>query len=750
MSLRNDVENLINEQLQQWPAAADNYAALADVKVKEFDVDGMHFKVQFNPARAVSSGAKVDAASIKARKCFLCAENRPDVQRGIAWGDDYTILLNPFPIFPRHLTIPCNSHVPQACEGSIADMLRLARELEGYTVFYNGPRCGASAPDHFHFQAGNSDFLPLARNLDGAEMKQLRTDGTSVLSLVDSLPIKMFVIDSVSPVDGEIMFTSLLRALPVVEGDYEPMLNLLAYAVGDGTRLVVVPRRRHRPSFYGTEGADCMMLSPASVDMGGVFITPRLQDFELLDSDTVRRVIAELCLSQSEVDVIAGKLVCNIEVEPVISVGIVSGRELHVDLKNTYTLGHDIKARGPQVFSLASGGKIQWQGREYDEIVLDPADSDCSFEVDDVVIGVNFHWERKERQRFIRSLKIIVEGDKLTLINLIPLEDYLKSVISSEMSATAGREFLMAHAVISRSWLIAQIRKSRSGAAKPCSATVTDDEIVRWYDREDHANFDVCADDHCQRYQGVTRQTTPAVGEAVDATRGLVLTDENGEVCDARFSKCCGGVFEEFENCWEPVPHSYLKARLDDADEDNYPDLRIEENARRWILGRPEAYCNTTDPAILGQVLNNYDQETADFYRWRVDYSQSTLSELIRQRSGIDFGGIVALEPVERGTSGRIVRLRIVGTKRTMIIGKELEIRRTLSPSHLYSSAFVVEASGADSNGLPEAFTLHGAGWGHGVGLCQIGAAVMGARGMAYRDILGHYFPGAVFTKAYS
>lgn len=750
MSLGKEVENLIDRQLKEWPAAAANYAALADVKVKELEVDGMHFKVQFNPARAVSSGAKVDAASIKARPCFLCAENRPTVQSGIQWRDEYTILLNPFPIFPRHLTIPCNRHVPQICEGSIADMLRLAGELEGYTVFYNGPRCGASAPDHFHFQAGNSDFLPLVRNIDGAEMKVLRKYNTAVMMLIDSLPVKMFVIDSIKPSDGDLMFSTLLRALPLAEGDYEPMLNLLAYSTASGTRLVVIPRRCHRPSFYGTEGDNCMMLSPASVDMGGVFITPRLQDFERIDADIIRRVIDELCLSQKDVDEIAAKIICDIAVEPIISVGIVSGRELHVELNNKYTLVYEIYATGPQIFSLSSTGRILWQGHEYDEIVLDPANGDCSFEVDDVVIGVNFHWERRERQRFIRSLKIIVEGDRLTLINLISLEDYLKSVISSEMSATAGREFLMAHAVISRSWLIAQIRKSRLGLPRYSSVTITCDEIVRWYDREDHANFDVCADDHCQRYQGVTRQTTPMVDEAVDATRGLVLVDENGAVCDARFSKCCGGVLEEFQNCWEPIPHSYLKAIRDDADENDYPDLSIEENARRWILERPDAYCRTSDLAILGQVLNNYDQETQDFYRWRVDYTQSQIADLIRKRSGLDFGGIVALEPIERGTSGRIVRLRIVGTKRTMIIGKELEIRRTLSPSHLYSSAFVVETSPANSTGLPETFTLYGAGWGHGVGLCQIGAAVMGAAGKSYHDILGHYFPGAVLNKAYS
>lgn len=322
------------------------------------------------------------------------------------------------------------------------------------------------------------------------------------------------------------------------------------------------------------------------------------------------------------------------------------------------------------------------------------------------------------------------------------------SVISSEMSATADEEFLKAHAVISRSWLLAQIL-NRNKEVKEPSCMLSDDEIVRWYDREDHVNFDVCADDHCQRYQGITRRTTPTVLRAVEATRGLVLTDADGNVCDARFSKCCGGVLEEFENCWEDVPHSYLKARRDSDAEDDFPDLRDEDNARSWIAGRPEAYCNTSDPDILGRVLNNYDRETADFYRWEVNYRQDELAALVHRRSGIDFGGIVSLEPLSRGRSGRMTRLRITGTKRTMIIGKELEIRRTLSPSHLYSSAFIVEHGKTGADGLPEEFTLRGAGWGHGVGLCQIGAAVMSARGYAYDSILYHYFPGAELTTIY-
>ena len=394
---------------------------------------------------------------------------------------------------------------------------------------------------------------------------------------------------------------------------------------------------------------------------------------------------------------------------------------------------------------------IEWQGKHYSMLMFTSDTEDATFEVYDVTIGVNFHWERRETQRFRGNVMLIVENGGVTLINILPVESYLTSVISSEMSASANLEFLKAHAVISRSWILAQIDKHehKDSDCEYAAFTQTADEIIRWYDRDDHVNFDVCADDHCQRYQGTTRQTTPTVEQAIEATRGLVLTDNSSNLCDARFSKCCGGVFEEFENCWEPRHHHYLEACRDSENASNFPDLRKEENARKWILGMPDAFCKTSDAQILSQVLNNYDQETSDFYRWTVEYSQQELAELIRNRSGIDFGEIISLEPLERGTSGRIVRLRITGSKRTMIIGKELEIRRTLSTSHLYSSAFVVETSEHDGNGIPGRFTLHGAGWGHGVGLCQIGAAVMSAKGYTYDKILSHYFPGATLTNLY-
>ncbi len=431
--------------------------------------------------------------------------------------------------------------------------------------------------------------------------------------------------------------------------------------------------------------------------------------------------------------------------EPSVHVGIMETNELRFTLFGQFRL-QDSLVEGPQTATVAPDGSIVWNGDKYAEIIFEATTPECVFELEDVVIGVNFHWERKENQRFKGDLKLI-GGKTVTAIDIVPVEDYLASVISSEMSATASLELLKAHAVISRSWLLAQLDK-RGAKAAP-SKTETDTERIVWYDRDNHDQFDVCADDHCQRYQGITRQTTPTVDQAVEATRGLVLTNKDGGLCDARFSKCCGGVFEEFENCWEPVHHHYLEVRRDSPAPNDYPDLTKEENARQWILSAPEAFCNTTDSVILGQVLNNYDQETNDFYRWTVEYSQNEIAELIKNRSEIDFGAILALEPVERGTSGRLIRMRIVGSKKTLVIGKELEIRRTLSTSHLFSSAFVVEAGEAGADGAPVSFTLRGAGWGHGVGLCQIGAAVMGAKGYPYTDILSHYFPGANLTTLY-
>lgn len=434
--------------------------------------------------------------------------------------------------------------------------------------------------------------------------------------------------------------------------------------------------------------------------------------------------------------------------EPKVSVGIMFEPQIVFVLGGEY-LSEGKSYSGEQRL-FVSNGKVSFNGNLYDELLFEPVKAESTFELKDVTIGINFHWERKENQSFSGSVKFIVEDGKITAVNVLSVEDYLTSVISSEMSATASLELLKAHAVISRSWLLAQIQKNKEiveSKQEYSTMVVTEDELVRWYDREDHTRFDICADDHCQRYQGVTRASTSIVRDAIAQTRGLLLMSD-GKICDARYSKSCGGAFEEFQYCWEDIKYPYLVKQRDSKTETELPDLTIEEEAEKWILSSPESFCNTTDKEILSQVLNHYDQETVNFYRWTQEYSQKELSALILKRSGVDYGDILDLIPVERGTSGRLVKLKIVGTKKTKTIGKELEIRRTLSESHLYSSAFVVEKIG-NENGAPQKFVLKGAGWGHGVGLCQIGAAVMGEKGYKFDEILLHYFVGASLEKLY-
>ena len=438
--------------------------------------------------------------------------------------------------------------------------------------------------------------------------------------------------------------------------------------------------------------------------------------------------------------------------EPKVHVGILFEPQIEFILLNPYRI-NGMEISGKQVVTY-NEGRILWNGRLYDELLFEPVnEATDAFELLDVTIGINFHWERKEDQRFLGSLKIIVENKKLTGINVIHVEDYLTSVISSEMSATASLELLEAHAVISRSWLLAQIHKNKEiteTQTEYSAFTQTDEELIRWYDREDHTRFDVCADDHCQRYQGITRASTEIVKQAIAATRGQVLTSD-GKICDARFSKCCGGAFEEFQYCWEDTPKTYLTAVRDIAlgVEHTLPNLTNEEEAEKWIRFNPPAFCNTQDKKILSEVLNDYDQETVNFYRWKETLSQEKLQQLIADKLKMDLGAILDMKAVERGKSGRISKLQIIGTEKTFTIGKELEIRRTLSDSHLLSSAFVVDKYDKDEQGVPQRFELIGAGWGHGVGLCQIGAAVMGEQGYHYDAILLHYYQGAEIKKLY-
>ena len=434
---------------------------------------------------------------------------------------------------------------------------------------------------------------------------------------------------------------------------------------------------------------------------------------------------------------------------PAVNVGIMTEKVVSFIFHGEYVHTETGNFLTGEQRALFVNGNIVFNGKLFKEIFFEPTSPSSYLELKAVTIGRNFHWQREEDQCFKGAFNLVAGEDGIVVINQVDAEEYLTSVISSEMSAQASEELLKAHAVISRSWLFAQTEKkflSSEEEPKRPSCYLDDEQLIRWYDREDHEIFDVCADDHCQRYQGITRASNPVVQKVINETRGEILTDGE-KICDTRFSKCCGGITEQFEHCWEPVPHSYLTA-VRDSREGSFPDLTQEEEAQEWIRSTPQAFCHTTDKEILCQVLNNYDQETTDFYRWKVSYKQKELADLIHRKSGISFGQILDLIPISRGTSGRIEKLKIVGTRRTFVIGKELEIRRTLSETHLYSSAFVVDKEDIQF-GIPGYFTLIGAGWGHGVGLCQIGAAMMAAEGYDYRQILSHYFPGSELEKRY-
>ena len=442
--------------------------------------------------------------------------------------------------------------------------------------------------------------------------------------------------------------------------------------------------------------------------------------------------------------------------EPLISVGIVTGKVIKFELygdfsvigfKDNFSGVYTAEIKDKVIICKSSKHEIQVSDR-VEFIPSDPISE--SFLLRDVTIGNKFHWERKEKQRFIYSLLLQKSGSEIIAINHIPMERYLTSVISSEMSAKSSIELLKAQAVIARSWVLAQIERSKKIFVEKESHETSiefKDELIKWYDREDHKLFDVCADDHCQRFQGVTKIISDSAFTAIEQTKGILLLSNN-EICDTRYSKCCGGLTESFENVWEPVKHTYLTSVVDYKFEpENFNlDFSDETNSEEWIKGNPHSFCNTSDRKILSHILVDYDRETKDFFRWKVEYSQEDLSVILKEKSGIDFGEIIDLISIERGDSSRIVKLKIIGTKKTLTIGKELEIRRLLSKTHLYSSAFVVEKIGKN---IPEKFILYGAGWGHGVGLCQIGAAVMAEKGYNFDEILLHYFKNAQLKKIY-
>lgn len=743
------IYKFVGDQLSRWPLACGNFRALKNVKVREMDAGGLKVKLQFNPARIVSSAAKLGKEDIAGRKCFLCRDNRPAEQIMLKFegrkNKKYHILVNPYPIFPDHLVIAEARHTDQSIRQRYVDMLDLARKYCGFTFFYNGPRSGASAPDHHHFQAAPSHIIPLECDVDelfvqdgeGSALKYVASLQDAQLYHYQKFTTGVFVLRAETSKSMAKLFYRLLDCAEIPEGDTEPMFNLFTFYRDGEFRSIVIFRSRHRSHHYFSEGPDHLTMSPGCADMGGVFIVPVEAEYEKMTPELLAEMLSEVSVTKEDEAAIINRLTRK---QPNIEVGIMSGKEIEFEILSD--------GAGPRK-AVVKEGKIEYDGALYDELYFGSKTpstmfAEPSFALHGVTIGVDFHWERKEDQKFAGALKIIVNKDKLTAVNIVGVEDYLLSVISSEMSASASEEFLKAHAVISRSWLMAQMASARKERKVPVPPGITDlpslvthlemaghcdggaaqesEEYtcIRWYDHDDHKFFDVCADDHCQRYQGLTLATGKTVRKVIDSTWGQVLT-YNDELCDARFSKCCGGRMERFSTCWEDKDYDYLQP-LPDA-----PDHK--EGGK--------CFCDTDAKEILSQVLNNYDQETVDFYRWTTEYDKTYLADLIERKSGVHIGELISMEPLERGESGRIRKLRITGSKKIMIVGKELEIRRILSESHLKSSAFDVEMT-------PDKVILKGSGWGHGVGLCQIGAAVMASEGYTYRQILEHYYPKSI------
>lgn len=739
------IHKFVGDQLSQWPLACGNFRALKDVSVREVEIGGLTVKLQFNPARIVSSAAKTSKEELAKRRCFLCRENRPAEQIMLRFegrkGKKYDILVNPYPIFPDHLVIAKSKHTDQSIWHRYIDMLDLAKKYSGYTFFYNGPKCGASAPDHHHFQGAPKGLMPLENDMNAS------VDNSEILEYITSVQDAslyhykkftsgVFFLRAETSKSAAKLFYRLLDCADILEGDIEPRINLFSWWQDGEYRSIVVFRRSHRSHHYFSEGPDHLTMSPGCADMGGVFIVPVPEEYEKMTPELLAELVEEVSVPKSEEAKIIERLT---RTQKNINIGIMSAEELTFEILSD---GAGVRK------AVARDGKIEYDGALYDELYFDAPTlstmfAEPSFVLHDVTIGVDFHWERQEVQKFAGALKIIVADGKLVAINVVGIEDYLLSVISSEMSATADEEFLKAHAVISRSWVMAQLSSARQArnaeiVKKNSAQDVSESpvvEYVKWYDKDDHDLFDVCADDHCQRYQGLTRAIGNKVRKVIDATWGQVLKSD-GKLCDARFSKCCGGRMEKFSVCWEDKDYDYLQP---------LPDTPGHIEGER-------AFCDTSDPVILAKVLNNYDQETVDFYRWTEEYGKGAISELIQERSGISIGVLKSIKPLERGISGRIYKLALIGSERTLIIGKELEIRRTLSKTHLKSSAFEVEYLSTDgavvsSDADWTALRLLGSGWGHGVGLCQIGAAVMAVEGYDYTQILEHYYPGSELEK---
>ena len=786
------LDRLSAHQESAWPelaAARDNWFAC---RYREVDLGPFSVLLQYNPVRELSVSAAVDEAAIRRRPCFLCAGNMPAPERGLALDRDFAFFLNPFPIFYPHPVAVHRDHRPQSLDGALPAMLATSRRLAGaYTVLYNGPRCGASAPDHLHFQAFPSGGTPLETDVrlvgrpgwDRHRSVLIDTDHGHVFTMAD-YGRTVLILQGTEGAWLRRAVDRLVAALPPGPEGGEPLLNLVGWYDRQWT-LCIFPRRRHRPLDYSTRLGQGVLVSPGSIDLAGLVITPRREDFETLDTKRIRGIFDEVCLPAEELPGLADALVPRRKrprptPRPAPAVGGQAGAalpasgsppgrepELRVGLIENqaaveFRLDGPWRLAGRSVpagwFHAESGGGHVRLATPDGRIVdlgalppMEPGGREATFTVRGVIIGVDFHWQRRQDQSFRGALELqsSTEGG-LTVVNRIPLEEYLACVIASEMRADAPLEFLRAHAVISRSWLLAQLEAAKlDPVAGPKAFPPLPRRLLAWTDRQRHREFDVCADDHCQRYQGLGRVERPEVRQAVEDTRGLVLADVLG-VVDARFSKCCGGVSEVFRSAWgdENLPSLKPVRDLESAGEP-LPDLTVETAARRWIESEPESFCSVSDPEILRRILPEFDLETTRFFRWETRADARDLAAVVHAKSGWDPGELVEMIPIQRGSSGRLVRLLLVGTRGRLLVGKELEIRRLLSPTHLYSSAFTV-APEPGRGGHPRAFHFRGAGWGHGVGLCQIGAAAMACQGFDHRRILGHYFPAARVERWYA
>ena len=730
-----DIDKFVHDQLSVWPAVAAKYRALKSARTRTLKMDGMLVTLQCNPGRV----------PVFDHGCPLCEENYLEHQHTLPFegrkGRKYNILVNRAPIFPNHLVITRDTHVPQTIWHRFPDMLDLSCAFQDYMVFYNSPNSGTTVPQHAHFQACPKGYMPLERTADrllraisangGNLPEELKSDLEFLDSVKDSqlyhykhFTRGVFMLRARTSKSMAKMFYRLLDCETLVAEETEPRFNAFTW-IGEGEyRAFVTIRRQEKPHHYFAEGEENFAISPGAADMGGFVVVPQEKDFDRITPEILSAIYSEVSISEDEEKHLLWRLV---RTQPKIEVGIMAAPAI------TFEIISD--GAGPQKVSYREG-KIDYGGVLYDSLVFEAPTistlfAEPSFILHGVTIGVGFHWERQQEQKFAGTLKFIVEGTNVRAVNIIGVEDYLLSVISSEMSARSSLELLKAHAVISRSWVMSMIEKRRN-AHKPSGPALTGTpglvtwlegrmpeqsdgndadtiEIRKWFDHQDHKNFDVCADDHCQRYQGLTMAVGNDVREAIDQTWGQVLR-YNGELADARFHKCCGGRTERFSSAWEDRDYPYLPVKED-------------------------PWCDTKDRAVLEKVLNGYDLETTGFHDWEVRYGIDELSKLISERSGVDIGTLTGLEPLERGGSGRITRLKVTGTKKTLILGKELIIRKYLSTSHLYSSWFDAEFTGSE-------VVLHGHGWGHGVGLCQIGAAVMASKGHGYREILQFYYPG--------